>query len=86
MRVYCEDAVATEFLHYLLNKYIDEVDSYFSFQEIDFGWTHYVTLLRKNAFKIRDSLIMLDGDVPSKKEYRAHKMVIENADNVVFFL
>ena len=83
MRVYCEDTVASDFLRYILKRYIDDADEYFDFQEINFGWTNYVTLLEKNAFKVRDSLIMLDADVPAMKDYRKHKSLIENSDNVV---
>jgi AAA15 family ATPase/GTPase len=83
MRVYCEDAVASGFLKYVLAKYIDNTGEFFDFQEINFGWTNYVTLLEKNAFKVRDSLIMLDADVPTLAGYDKHKALIEECKNVV---
>jgi len=84
IHVYCEDEVASTFAQFLLEKNQIEYHSYFQFQDMNLGWSNYAQLLRKNAFKVHDSLIILDADVPTKSEYRTHKEVIENSGNVVF--
>jgi AAA15 family ATPase/GTPase len=84
LHVYFEDTVAESLAEYLLKKYNINYDHYFKFQELTLGWTQYVTLLERNAFRIYDSLILLDADVPSKKDYSKHKNVLENTGNVVF--
>jgi predicted ATPase len=83
-QVYLEDEVATSFAKYLLNKYNVNYDNYFEFKKLSFGWTEYVTLLKKNAFKIFDSLIILDADVPFEKNYVKHKDILEKYNNVIF--
>ena len=81
---YCEDDVATSFIAYLLEIYNMNPGDYLSFQDMNLGWTNYVSLLRKGAFKVHDSLIFLDADVPTDTKFDKHKAVIENAGNVIF--
>jgi len=80
--VYCEDAVATDLARYLLKEY--DLDENFEFKTLSLGWTEYINLVEKNAFKICDSLLLLDRDVPLKEDYKKHKYVFDNNKNIMF--
>ena len=82
--VYCEDGVASEFVQYLLKKNQIEFEDYFRFQNMNLGWSNYAQLLRKEAFRVLDSLIILDADVPTMSDYHKHKDVLEGMGNVTF--
>jgi AAA15 family ATPase/GTPase len=82
--VYFEDSVAASLGRYLLEKYNINSDDRFDFPEWSLGWTQYVTLLEKNAFNIRDSLIILDADVPYSKDYNKHNDILESSENVLY--
>jgi predicted ATPase len=84
LHVYFEDAVAASLVEYLLKQYDIDSDKFFTFQELSLGWTQYVTLLDKNAFKIRDCMILLDADVPFKPDYSTHEKILKNSGNVIF--
>lgn len=84
LRVYCEDAVAISFAKQLLECNDIPWQDYLDFQDVDLGWSNYIKLLGKKAFRIQDSLIMLDADVTSKKDYENHKSFVEESDNVIF--
>ena len=48
------------------------------------SWTNYVQLYEKNVPEFKDNIIVLDGDVPSKPEFRSKARVINEAGNFLF--
>ena len=85
INVYCEDARAIAFLQYLLSGVLNiNFDLYMSFIDIDLGWTNYVQLAEKRVPEFRNNIIVLDGDVPAKREYRMKERVIREAGNFIF--
>lgn len=87
LNIYCEDARAREFLRFLLSTILSiNVDLYMSFVDIHLGWSNYIQLVEKNIPEFRNNIIVLDGDVPGKPEYKYHgkEKVIHDAGNVLF--
>lgn len=83
--VYCEDLQAICFVKHLLCKRLSiNLDLYMEFVDIDLGWTNYVQLVSKKVPEFRKNMIILDGDVPQKDDYRKKKSIIEEAKNVIF--
>ena len=70
--VYCEDMRASVFLQYILANALGiNLELYMNFVDINLGWTNYVQLYEKNVPEFKDNIIVLDGDVPSKPEFRS---------------
>lgn len=85
INVYCEDKRAISFLQYLLNKLLKiNLDMYMSFVDIDLGWTNYVQLAQKRVPEFRNNIIVLDGDVPHKTEYKSKKKIVSESGNFLF--
>lgn len=85
VNVYCEDTRAISFLQYiLLNTLKLNLDLYMTFVDINLGWTNYVQLYEKAVPEFRNNIIILDGDVPQKREYRTKKQTIMGAENFLF--
>ena len=85
MNVYCEDAEAIGFVQHLLKKKLSmNLDLYMQFIDINLGWTNYLQLVDKKVPEFRKNVIILDGDVPEKKEYKSKKQIVENAENILF--
>lgn len=85
VNVYCEDARAIAFLqHTLINRLDINLDLYMMFVDINLGWTNYVQLYEKAVPEFKNNIIILDGDVPHKREYRAKESIISNAGNFLF--
>lgn len=85
VNVYCEDARAIAFLQYLLSRSLNiNLELYMSFIDIDLGWTNYVQLAEKRVPEFRNNIIVLDGDVPTKQEYRTKERAIREAENFIF--
>lgn len=83
--VFCEDLQAIGFIKHLLCKKLSiNLDLYMEFVDINLGWTNYVQLVSKKVPEFRKNMIVLDGDVPQKDEYRNKKQIIEEAKNVIF--
>ena len=55
-----------------------------SFVDINLGWTNYVQLAEKKVPEFRNNIIVLDGDVPQKQEYRSKARAINEAGNFLF--
>ena len=73
------------FLQYILSDALDiNLDLYMSFVDINLGWTNYVQLAEKKVPEFRNNIIVLDGDVPSKREYRSKERSIAEAGNFLF--
>jgi len=85
LNIYCEDARAVSFVHYVLSNALGiNLDPYMAFVDINLGWPNYVQLYEKGVPEFRNNLIILDGDVPQKREYRSKEQVIANAGNFIF--
>lgn len=85
IKIYCEDARAISFLQYVLTDTLNiNLDLYMSFVDIDLGWTNYVQLAEKKIPEFRNNIIVLDGDVPTKQEYRKKVKAINDAGNFLF--
>lgn len=83
--VYCEDLQAVTFVKYLLTKKLSiNLDLYMEFVDINLGWTNYIQLIYKKVPEFRKNMIILDGDVPQKSEYKNKKKIVEEAKNVIF--
>lgn len=85
MNVYCEDAEAIGFVQHLLKKKLSmNLDLYMQFIDINLGWTNYLQLVEKRVPEFTKNVIILDGDVQEKKEYKSKKRIVENAQNILF--
>lgn len=85
INVYCEDARAISFLEYVLSATLNvNLDLYMSFIDINLGWTNYVQLAEKGVPEFKNNIIVLDGDVPQKPEYRSKAQLIRDAKNFIF--
>ena len=85
INVYCEDDRAISFLQYVLSESLHiNLDLYMSFVDINLGWTNYVQLAEKKVPEFRNNIIVLDGDVPQKQEYRSQARAINEAGNFLF--
>ena len=85
INVYCEDTRAISFLQYVLSAALNiNLDLYMSFVDINLGWPNYVQLAEKGVPEFKNNIIVLDGDVPQKREYRSKAQVIQDARNFIF--
>lgn len=85
LRVYCEDKRACSFLQYILSNALEiNLELFMSFVDIDLGWPNYVQLAEKKIPEFCRNIIILDGDVPTKPEYRAKAQIINTSGNFLF--
>ena len=85
MNVYCEDSRAIAFIQYVLNNALGiNLDLFMSFVDINLGWSNYIQLAEKKVPEFRNNIIVLDGDVPQKHEYRSKARIVAEAGNFVF--
>lgn len=85
INVYCEDDRAISFLQYVLSESLSiNLDLYMSFVDINLGWTNYVQLAEKKVPEFKNNIIVLDGDVPTKPEYKTKSRAINEAGNFLF--
>lgn len=85
VNVYCEDELAANFVQFLLKKRLNlNIELYMQFVDIDLGWTNYIQLVSKKVPEFRKNIIILDGDVQSKPEYRTKKAIVDDAKNILF--
>ena len=85
VNAYFEDAVALSFSKYLLQAYCSiNLENYINFIDVNLGWTNYLQLYKKDIPEFKNSIINLDADVPSKREYRSEKDVVEMSKNILF--
>ena len=85
LNVYCEDKRATNFLKYVLSSNLHiNLNSYMSFIDVNLGWTNYVQLARKEIPEFTKNLIILDGDVPQKEEFKNVKDFVNSCNNFLF--
>lgn len=85
LNVYCEDVTATDFLKFILTRSLNvNFDNYMSFVDVSLGWPNYVHLAEKRVPEFTNSLIVLDGDVPSKREYVQKREIVETSGNFIF--
>lgn len=85
INIYCEDTRAVSFLQYVLSAALTiNLDLYMSFIDINLGWTNYVQLAEKGVPEFRNNVIVLDGDVPPKREYRSKETAIRDSGNFIF--
>jgi len=85
IRVYCEDARACAFLQYILSSALEiNLELFMVFVDIDLGWTNYIQLAQKEIPEFRKNIIVLDGDVPTKTEYRSKEQFVNAAGNFLF--
>ena len=85
INIYCEDTRAVSFLQDVLSAALTiNLDLYMSFIDINLGWTNYVQLAEKGVPEFRNNVIVLDGDVPQKREYRSKETAIRDSGNFIF--
>ncbi len=85
VNAYFEDAVALSFSKYLLQAYCSiNLENYINFIDVNLGWTNYLQLYKKDIPEFKNSIINLDADVPSKREYRSEKDAVEKSKNILF--
>lgn len=85
INIYCEDTRSVSFLQYVLSAALTiNLDLYMSFIDINLGWTNYVQLAEKGVPEFRNNVIVLDGDVPQKREYRSKETAIRDSGNFIF--
>lgn len=85
VNVYCEDELAANFVQFLLKKRLNlNIELYMQFVDIDLGWTNYIQLVSKKVPEFRKNIIILDGDVQNKPEYRTKKAIVDDAKNILF--
>lgn len=85
INIYCEDTRAIAFLQYVLKNSLDiNLELYMNFIDIDLGWTNYVQLAEKKVPEFRNNIIILNGDVPDKKEYKKKAKTIAEFGNFLF--
>ncbi len=85
INIYCEDERAISFLkHVLTNALSVNLDLFMEFIDIDLGWTNYIQLVEKRIPEFRNNIIVLDGDVPNKSEYRAKARIVNESGNFLF--
>lgn len=85
IRVYCEDMRANSFLQYVLSNALEiNLDLYMSFVDINLGWTNYVQLAEKKIPEFCNNIIILDGDVLTKPEYRSKAQIVSTSGNFLF--
>lgn len=85
VNAYFEDAVALSFSKYLLQTYCSiNLENYINFIDVNLGWTNYLQLYKKDIPEFKNSIINLDADVLSKREYRLEKDMVEMSKNILF--
>lgn len=85
VKIYCEDTRAISFLQYILTEALGiNLDLYMSFIDINLGWTNYIQLAEKHVPEFQNNIIVLDGDVPTKPEYRSKARVVSDSGNFLF--
>lgn len=85
IRVYCEDARAAAFLQYILSKSLGiNLELFMTFVDINLGWTNYIQLAQKEIPEFKNNIIVLDGDVPEKSEYKAKEQFVKSCGNFLF--
>lgn len=85
LNIYCEDARAVAFLQNLLSHSLEiNLDLFMSFVDINLGWTNYIQLAEKRVPEFRNNIIVLDGDVPQKQEYRSKQRIVTESGNFLF--
>ena len=85
VNVYCEDELAANFVQFLLKKRLNlNIELYMQFVDIDLGWTNYIQLVSKKVPEFRKNIIILDGDVQNKPEYRTKKAIVDDDKNILF--
>lgn len=85
INIYTEDKRAANFLQFVLaDKLGINLDMYMKFVDINLGWTNYVQLYEKNVPEFKNNIIILDGDVPLKREYHSKSRIISSAGNFLF--
>ncbi len=85
IRVYCEDMRANSFLQYILSSVLGiNLELYMSFVDINLGWPNYVQLAEKKIPEFCKNIIVLDGDVPTKPEYRLKEQIVNTSGNFLF--
>lgn len=85
INVHCEDTRAISFLQYVLSATLNiNLNLYMTFIDINLGWTNYVQLAEKGVPEFKNNVIVLDGDVPQKREYRSKAQAIRDARNFIF--
>ncbi len=85
IRVYCEDARACAFLQYILSNGLGvNLELFMTFVDVNLGWPNYIQLAQKEIPEFRKNIIVLDGDVPAKPEYRSKAQFVNEARNFLF--
>ena len=54
-----------------------------NFIDINLGWTNYIQLYNKEVPEFKNNIILLDGDIPSKKDYIKWRKTVESSNNIM---
>lgn len=84
VNIYCEDKLASDFVKFiLLKEFNTNPELYMDFIGIDMGWTNYIHLYNKEIPEFRENLIILDGDIPGKSDFRNYESTINESKNIL---
>lgn len=85
VNAYFEDEHAMGFAMFLLKQYCTiNLENYINFVDVNLGWPNYLQLYKKRIPEFLNSVINLDADVPSKREYASERNAVESATNILF--
>lgn len=86
INVYFEDDRAFSLFEFLMKKHMVDSTQYFKcIDGVNLGWTNYLQLHSKEVPEFRNSIIILDHDVQTMKEYKKWGAYVEKAGNIMFF-
>lgn len=84
INVYCEDDRAVSFVRFILKESLSiNLDLYMNFVDINLGWTNYLQLYSKDVPEFKNNIILLDGDVPTKTDYKNWRKSVETSKNIM---
>lgn len=84
VNIYCEDERAASFVRFLINNCLRiNLDLYMNWVDINLGWTNYMQLYTKEVPEFKNNIILLDGDVPYKDEYKKWEKTIKASKNIM---
>lgn len=85
IRIYCEDTRACSFLKYILSNALEiNLDLFMTFVDINLGWTNYIQLAERKIPEFCTNIIILDGDVPYKHDYKPREQFVNATGNILF--
>lgn len=85
INAYFEDMHAMSFAVYLLKHFCEtNLDNYINFVDVNLGWTNYLQLYKKEIPEFRNSILTLDADVLTNKDFEKERSIVEKSNNIIF--